>query len=147
MSAHRPDMAGDLAWLTAAPAPSIGGPSEGGDEVESARWLASYEEMLARTAANAAAVRAAVRATAGQATSPGGEVTVTVRGGGAFDGVTLTPAAGALRPEQLARLIVATAGEAQRAAGGRVAAIMADYLGHGPALEHVTRHLPPGPPR
>ncbi|GAB1511581.1 hypothetical protein JCM33774_36230 [Actinophytocola sp. KF-1] len=115
--------------------------------MESARWLADYEDLLARTAANAAAAGAALRAAAGHATSPGGEVTVTVRAGGAFDAVTLTPAATALRPEQLARLIVDTAWQAQQAAGARVAAIMADYLGHGPALDHVTRHLPAGTPR
>ncbi len=115
--------------------------------MESARWLAAYEELLARTAANAAAVSAALRATGGRATSPGGEVTVTVGAGGALDAVTLTPAAGALPPGDLARLIVATARQAREAAGARVAAIMADYLGHGPALDHVTRHLPAGAAR
>ena len=115
--------------------------------MESAQWLAGYEDLLARTAANAAAASAALRETAGHATSPGGEVTVTVGPGGAFDAVTLTPAARALRPEELARLIVATARQAQQAASTRVAAIMADYLGHGPALEHVTRHLAAGTPR
>jgi hypothetical protein len=140
-------MAGGLAWLADAPAPSIVGPSEGGDEVESARWLAGYEDLLARTAANAAAASAALRETAGHATSPGGEVAVTVGPGGAFDAVTLTAAARELRPEQLARLIVATARQAQAAAAARVAAIMADYLGNGPALDHVTRHLPSGAPR
>lgn len=114
--------------------------------MDAARWLAGYEEMLARTAAGAAAASQALRDVGGRATSLCGEVTVTVGAGGVLDDVVLTPAARDLDTGELGRLIVATARQAHQHAAEQVAVIMARYLGDGPALEHVTRHLPPGAP-
>jgi len=113
-----------------------------GNRVDSAQWLAQYDDRLTRTAANAAAASENLAKAGGRASSPRGEVTVTVNAGGALDDVMLTPAARALEADALARLIVATARQAQEAAGAQVAEIMAQYLGDGPALEMVTRHLP-----
>lgn len=110
--------------------------------MDSAQWLAQYDDRLSRTAANAAAASENLGNACGRATSPRGEVTVTVNAGGVLDDVTLTPAARALEADQLARLIVTTARQAQQAAGEQVAEIMESYLGNGPALEMVTRHLP-----
>lgn len=114
--------------------------------MDSARWLAGYEDMLARTAAGAAAASQALRDVGGHATSSSGEVTVTVGAGGVLDDVALTPAARDLDTDELARLIVATARQAHQHAAAQVAVIMADYLGNGPALAHVTSHLPPAAP-
>lgn len=110
--------------------------------MEPARWLAEYDERLASVAAGAQAASASLRQAGGRATSPRGEVTVTVEAGGALEDVTLTPAARQLEVDQLARLIVATARQARQAAGAQVAEIMTKYLGDGPALEMVTRNLP-----
>lgn len=115
--------------------------------MDPARWLAGYEDLLARTAANAASASAALRDVTGRASSPCGEVTVTVGAGGVLDDLTLTPAARELDADRLARLIVATARQAHQDAGAQVAAIMADHLGDGPALEQITRHLPGGTSR
>ena len=110
--------------------------------MDSAQWLSQYEERLRRTAANAAAATERLREAGGRASSPGGEVTVTVGAGGLLDDVTLTPATREMAAERLAGLIVTTARQAQRAAAARAAEIMADYLGRGPALDVVTRDLP-----
>ncbi|MBB4909410.1 YbaB/EbfC family nucleoid-associated protein [Actinophytocola algeriensis] len=110
--------------------------------MDPAQWLSQYEERLRRTAANAAAAGERLRDAGGRASSPGGEVTVTVGAGGALDDVTLTPAVGEMAADRLARLIVTTVRQARLAAAARVAGIMTDYLGKGPALEIVTSHLP-----
>lgn len=113
--------------------------------MDSVKWLAQYGDRLTRTAENAAAASERLRTTGGRASSPRGEVTVTVNAGGVLDDVTLTPAARAMEVDQLSRLIVATARQAQRAAGAQVTEIMTAYLGEGPALDMVTRHLPGEP--
>lgn len=110
--------------------------------MDSAQWLARYDDRLTRTAANAAAASESLRDAGGRASSPRGEVTVTVNAGGVLDDVALTPAARAMEVDQLSRLIVATARQAQQAAGAQVAEIMTRYLGDGPALDEVIRHLP-----
>jgi fructose-1,6-bisphosphatase/sedoheptulose 1,7-bisphosphatase-like protein len=108
--------------------------------VDPARWLAEYDERLTRVAAGAEAATERLRTAGGRATSPRGEVTVTVNAGGALDGVTLTPAARTLEADQLARLIVTTARQAQQEASTQVADIMTRYLGDGAALDQITRH-------
>jgi DNA-binding protein YbaB len=118
------------------------GAGQGGEQVDSAQWLSQYEERLRRTAANAAAAGERLREAGGHASSPGGEVTVTVGAGGVLDDVTLTPATREMAADDLARLIATTARQAQHVAAARVAEIMTDYLGRGPALEVVARDLP-----
>jgi DNA-binding protein YbaB len=110
--------------------------------VDPTEWLAGYGERLTNAANGARAVSESLEQAGGRATSPRGEVTVTVNAGGALDDVKLTPAARALEADQLARLIVTTARQAQREASTRVAEIMTNYLGEGPALDQVVRNLP-----
>lgn len=108
-----------------------------------AQWLASYDKKLARAAANAKAASESLRQVSGTASSPRGEVSVRVGPSGALEDIKLTPAARALEAEQLARLILATAQEAQRTIGAQVIEIMTDYVGDGPALEIVKQNMPP----
>ncbi|HEX3779436.1 MAG TPA: YbaB/EbfC family nucleoid-associated protein [Pseudonocardiaceae bacterium] len=107
-----------------------------------AQWLADYEQTLANTAANAQQAGENLRQVNGTATAPHGEVTVEVGAGGALTDLRLTAAARALEADQLARLILATAQQAQRAAGTRVVEIMTAYVGDGPALDLVKQNLP-----
>lgn len=108
-------------------------------------WLRNYQKTLARASANAKAVSESLRHVGGTATSPRGEVAVKVGPSGALEDLDLTPAARALEAEQLAQLILATAQQAQRTAGAQVVEIMTDYVGDGPALDVVKRHLPDAP--
>ncbi|WP_188987483.1 YbaB/EbfC family nucleoid-associated protein [Saccharopolyspora thermophila] len=108
-----------------------------------AQWLAGYDERLTRAAADAKAVSRSLSQVRGSATSPRGEVAVQVGPGGALEDIRLTPAARALEAEQLAKLILATAQQAQRTVGAQVVEIMAGYVGEGPSLDFVKEHLPP----
>ena len=111
--------------------------------MDPAQWLADYDRTLARAAANAQAAEQNLRQVGGRASSPRGEVTVAVGPSGALTDLRLTPAARALEAEQLARLILTTAQQAQRAVGAQVVQIMTEYVGDGPALDVVRRALPP----
>jgi hypothetical protein len=111
--------------------------------VDPAQWLASYDKRLARASANAQAAGASLRRVGGSATSPRGEVAVSVGASGALEDLKLTSAARALEANQLATLILATAQQAQRAVGAQVVEIMTEYVGDGPALELVKQNLPP----
>jgi DNA-binding protein YbaB len=110
--------------------------------VDPAQWLADYDRQLASTAAAAQAASAELGNVTGQARSGRGEVEVTVTATGALADLRLTPGARKLEAEQLARLILATAREAQRLAGARTLEIMSGYVGEGPALDVVRRNLP-----
>ncbi|ROP35168.1 YbaB/EbfC family nucleoid-associated protein [Saccharothrix texasensis] len=110
--------------------------------MDPAQWLADYRERLERAAQGARAASASLREVGATATSPRGEVSVTVNAGGLLDDVTLTPAARRLEADALSVLIVATAREAQRLAGARMAEVMCGYLGEGEALERITDHQP-----
>jgi hypothetical protein len=110
--------------------------------MDPAAWLADYEQTLAHTATSAQQASEDLRQVSGRASAPRGEVTVGVGAGGALTELRLTAAARALEADQLARLILATARQAQRAAGARVVEIMTAYVGDGPALELVKQNLP-----
>ncbi|WP_026361241.1 YbaB/EbfC family nucleoid-associated protein [Amycolatopsis nigrescens] len=110
--------------------------------MDSAKWLADYQERLERAADGARTASATLSQVGASATSPRGEVSVTVNAGGLLDQLKLTPAARKLEADALASLIVATTREAQQLAGSRMAEVMADYLGDGQALAEITQHLP-----
>ncbi|WP_033440494.1 YbaB/EbfC family nucleoid-associated protein [Saccharothrix sp. NRRL B-16314] len=110
--------------------------------MDPAQWLADYRERLERAAHGARAASASLREVGATATSPRGEVSVTVSAGGLLDDVTLTPAARRLEADALAVLIVGTAREAQRLAGTRMTEVMSGYLGEGEALARITEHTP-----
>jgi DNA-binding protein YbaB len=112
--------------------------------MEPAQWLADYRDRLEKIAYSARAASASLREVGASATSPRGEVTVTVNAVGRLEQVKLTPAARKLEADALAALIVATSREAQELAGGRMAEVMASYLGEGEALAQITQHLPAG---
>lgn len=110
--------------------------------MDSAQWLADYHKQLAGTAASAQAASDELGRVSGQARSGRGEVEVRVSASGALVDLHLTPAARRLEAEQLARLILDTAQEAQRAAAAQTMRIMSDYVGDGPALDAVKQYLP-----
>lgn len=112
--------------------------------MDPAQWLADYRDRLEKVAYNARAASASLREVGASATSPRGEVTVTVNGGGGLEDVRLTPAARKLEADALGALIVATSREAQKLASARMAEVMAGYLGEGDALAEITQHLPAG---
>ncbi|CAM3186835.1 YbaB/EbfC family nucleoid-associated protein [Saccharomonospora xinjiangensis] len=112
--------------------------------MDAAQWLADYRARLERAAHGARQAQESLRHAGATASSPRGEVTVSVNAGGALEGVKLTPMARKLEADALADLIVTTAREAQRIAAGRMAEVMADYLGDSPALDEVVSHLPEG---
>ncbi|PXY29105.1 hypothetical protein DI005_28775 [Prauserella sp. PE36] len=110
--------------------------------MEPAQWLAEYRDRLERAAYGARQASESLQETGATATSPRGEVTVSVNATGALQDVKLTPMARRLEAEALAALIVSTAREAQRIAAARMAEVMAGYLGDNAALTQITQHLP-----
>ena len=112
--------------------------------MDAGQWLADYQEHLERVAYNARAASASLREVGARATSPRGEVTVSVNAAGVLQDVSLTPAARKLEAETLAALIVATSRDAQRLAGERMSEVMSAYLGTGEALAQVTEHAEVG---
>jgi hypothetical protein len=109
------------------------------------------EESVSRLVAGLAAalvdVRAAsasLREVGASATSPRGEVIVTVNAGGGLEQVRPPPAARKLEADVLSALIVATSREAQRLASARMTEVVASYLGDGEALAQITQHMPEG---
>jgi hypothetical protein len=111
--------------------------------VDPAQWLAEYDKRLAQMAADAETAEVQLGQVGGWATSPHGEVEVRVGPSGALEDLRLTPAARAMEADRLARLILATARQAQGAVGAQVVGIMTEYLGDGPALDLVKHNLPP----
>lgn len=114
---------------------------EKGNTMDPAQWLADYQERLERVAYGARTASASLREVGASATSPRGEVSVTVNAAGLLDQVTLAPAARRLEADVLAALITATAREAQQLASARMAEVMAGYLGESNALTQITQHL------
>lgn len=112
--------------------------------MDPAQWLADYRDRLERVAYGARAASASLREVGATATSPHGEVTVTVTAAGGLEQVKLLPAARKLEADTLAALIMSTSREAQRLASTRMAEVMAGYLGEGEALAQITQHLPAG---
>ncbi|MFD5244653.1 YbaB/EbfC family nucleoid-associated protein [Amycolatopsis sp. NPDC058340] len=111
--------------------------------MEPAQWLADYRGRLERAADGARRARESLEQAGATARSPRGEVTISVNAGGVLEDVALTPAARKLEADALAALIVTTAREARCLAVERMTDVMAGYLGDGPALTQLTRHLSP----
>jgi len=109
--------------------------------VDPAEWLANYNHKIARIAENARATQESLRDACGQASSRYGEVEVRVAPNGALRDLKLTAAARELDADRLAELILATARQAQRAAGERVIEIMSEHMGDGPGMELLKKHL------
>ncbi len=112
--------------------------------MDPAQWLADYQERLERAAYGARSASASLAEVGASATSPRGEVTVTVNAAGVLGDVSLTPAARKLDVDTLAVLIVSTAREAQRLASARMTEVMATYLGDGDALNQIAAHTEVG---
>ena len=110
------------------------------------QWLAQYDRRLAEIAARAEEVGTRVRQAGGTAASPRGEVTVRVGASGVLEDLTLTPEARTLESDELARLILDTTRKARHAVSAQIAGISTRYLGEGPALDVIRRHLPAGVP-
>jgi YbaB/EbfC DNA-binding family len=110
------------------------------------QWLADYDKRIADVAARAKEAGARLRQVGGTVASPRGEVTVRVGAGGTLEDLTLTPATRTLESDELARLILDTTRQAQRAASAQIADISMEYFGEGPALEVIKQHLPAGMP-
>jgi hypothetical protein len=110
------------------------------------QWLADYDKRLTDVATRAKEAGARLRQVGATATSPRGEVEVTVGASGVLENLTLTPAARTLESDELARLILETTRTARHAAGAQIAGISTEYFGAGPALDVITQHLPAGVP-
>jgi fructose-1,6-bisphosphatase/sedoheptulose 1,7-bisphosphatase-like protein len=114
--------------------------------MEPEQWLANYDKRLTDIATRAKEVGVRVQQAGQTATSPRGEVTVTVGSGGALEDLTLTPAARTLESDDLARLILDTTRKARYAVGAQVAGIATECFGAGPALDVIKQYLPAGAP-
>jgi len=115
--------------------------------MEPEQWLAQYQKRLTDVAARANEAGDRLRQVGGTATSPRGEVTVTVGAGGALADLTLTPSARTLESDELARLILDTTRRARLAVGAQLAGITTGCFGAGPALEVIKQYLPVAAPR
>jgi len=112
--------------------------------MDPAQWLADYQERLERAAYGARSASASLAEVGASATSPRGEVTVTVNAAGVLGDVSLTPAARKLDVDTLATLIVSTAREAQRLGSASVTEVMATYVGDGAARIEIAAHAEGG---
>ncbi|HEV2782626.1 MAG TPA: YbaB/EbfC family nucleoid-associated protein [Actinophytocola sp.] len=112
--------------------------------MEPEQWLAHYDKRLTDVATRAKEAGARLRQVGATATSPRGEVEVTVGAGGTLENLTLTPAARTLESDELARLILDTTRKARHAASAQIAGISTEYFGEGPALDVIKQHLPAG---
>ncbi|WP_156753579.1 YbaB/EbfC family nucleoid-associated protein [Actinokineospora pegani] len=108
--------------------------------MDPAQWLAEYRERVGAAAKGARAAGERLRELEETATSPRGEVAVTVTAAGVLADVALTPAARRLEVDVLAALIVDTARAAQRTATARMTEVITDHLGDGPAVAAITQH-------
>lgn len=98
--------------------------------VEAARLRVAAQTERARTAARDAARMAEdVRLLVSTVTSPGREISVTVRAGGAVDRIELTERALEWDARALSRMLTETVRRAQRAAADEAVARMAESLG------------------
>lgn len=114
--------------------------------MEPEQWLAQYHKRLADIATRANEAGTRMRRVGQTATSPRGEVTVTVGSGGALEDLTLTPGARTLESDELARLILDTTRRARQAVGTQLAGITTECFG-GPALDVIKQFLPAAPVR
>jgi hypothetical protein len=114
--------------------------------MEPEQWLAQYHKRIDDIATRANEAGARLRQAGQTATSPRGEVTVTVGAGGALADLTLTPAARRLESDELARLILDTTRRARYAVGAQMAGIATECFGAGPALDVIKQYLPAGAP-
>lgn len=110
--------------------------------MEPEQWLAQYHQRLSEIAARADEAGTRLKQVGQTATSPRGEVRVTVGAGGVLEDLTLTPAARTLESDELARLIMETARRARRAVTAQVAGVTTECFGEGPALEVIKRFMP-----
>jgi len=115
--------------------------------MEPEQWLAQYQKRLTDIATRANEAGDRLKQVGGTATSPYGEVTVTVGAGGALEDLTLTPAARTLESDELARLILDTTRRARLAVGAQLAGITTECFGEGPALEVIKQYLPVAAPK
>lgn len=105
------------------------------------RVARQIEEAQQRAAA-ATGVRTEIESVRERASSPRRELTVTVDASGRLLDVELAVAAMDLDARALGRLIVETAGRAQRAAGERAAQIAAEAFGEDdPAVAHLRSEI------
>jgi hypothetical protein len=118
---------------------------EGEIQMDSAQWLAAYDQRLADTEQTTAEASSRLQAVTGHAVSPRGEAEVTVGAGGALVQLTLSPTARALEVDELARLIMDTARQAQSDAGTQVAGVVADLYGDVPVIEALANSVPDVP--
>lgn len=115
--------------------------------MEPEQWLAQYQKRITDIATRANEAGDRLRQVGGTATSPRGEVTVTVGAGGALADLTLTPAARTLESDELARLILDTTRRARHAVAAQLAGITTECFGEGPALDVIRQYLPTAVPR
>lgn len=112
--------------------------------------IARVEDQIAqaqRRAVQARQLRADIDAVRGVAASPRREVTVTVDAAGRLADVDLADAAFDLSPRELGRLIVQTAGAAQRTAGEQALALTAEVFGEdSTVVDHLRAELDRLPP-
>jgi hypothetical protein len=106
------------------------------------QWLAQYDKRITEIAKRAKEAGERVREAGGTASSPRGEVEVRVGASGVLEDLTLTPDARTLESQDLARLILDTTRKARQAVSARIAGISTAYLGEGPALDVIKKHLP-----
>jgi fructose-1,6-bisphosphatase/sedoheptulose 1,7-bisphosphatase-like protein len=114
--------------------------------MEPEQWLAQYDKRLNDIAARANEAGARLRQVGRTATSPRGEVKVTVGAGGALEDLVLTPAVRRLESDELARLILDTTRRARYGVSADVAGIATECFGAGPTLDVIKQYLPAGAP-
>jgi DNA-binding protein YbaB len=112
--------------------------------MEPDQWLAQYGQKIDQAKRNAEQAETQLGGVGGSATSPDGLITVTVNAAGALENLILRPGVREMDPERIAGAVLAAAGQAQRAAAGRVVEIMTEFVGESPALDFVKAQMPHG---
>jgi hypothetical protein len=122
-----------------------------GQPQETRRRLAALKEQAERRFADARAASDAMATMTAGATSPGGEVRVTVSSAGALTGLELAEDVTRWRAADIAANVLECVRRAQASLADQARAIMADTMGENPmtdvGVDQLRRAFPPaGPP-
>lgn len=112
-----------------------------GQPEETRRKLAALKKQAEQRFADARAASDAMAAMTGSATSPGGEVRVTVSASGALTGLELAEVVTGWRAADIAASVLACVQRAQASLADQASTIMAESMGENPMTDVVVDQL------
>jgi hypothetical protein len=109
-------------------------------------WVEQYQREAAERLGRAQGLKEDLAAATGSASSPRGEVRLTVGPGGNLIDIEFNAKVAHLAPAELAKLVLRTAKQAHHQAGQAMMEVMRPMIGDGDAMDFLKTQLPPEPP-